>query len=241
MTFQALFSMSDKDGAADLARGLVGLGWNICSTGGTHRALTEAGIEAMPIETLTGFPEMLDGRVKTLHPRVYGGILARREDPDHVAQLQQHDITTIDLVAVNLYPFVETVSQPDVQLMDALEQIDIGGPSLLRAAAKNFPAVIVLIDPADYAPVLEMLQAGVVPLAERRRLARKAFQHVSAYDTAISQYLARDLDVAGMGDETAELPNERVLALQAVQRTRYGENPHQAAALYTSFDPGSQG
>ncbi len=238
MTFQALFSMSDKVGAADLARGLVGLGWNICSTGGTHRALTEVGIEAMPIETLTGFPEMLDGRVKTLHPRVYGGILARREDPDHVAQLQQHDIATIDLVAVNLYPFVETVSHPDVQLMDALEQIDIGGPSLLRAAAKNFPAVIVLIDPADYAPVLEMLQAGIVPLAERRRLARKAFQHVSAYDTAISQYLARDMDVAGMGDETAELPNERVLALQAVQRTRYGENPHQSAALYTAFDPG---
>ena len=238
MTFQALFSMSNKDGAANLARGLVGLGWTICSTGGTHSALTEAGLEAMPIETLTGFPEMLDGRVKTLHPRVYGGILARREDPAHVAQLQQHDIATIDLVAVNLYPFVETVSQPDVQLMDALEQIDIGGPSLLRAAAKNFPAVIVLTDPADYAPVLEMLQAGVVPLAERRRLARKAFQHVSAYDTAISQYLAREMDVAGMGDETTELPSERVLALKAAQRTRYGENPHQAAALYTVFDPG---
>ena len=238
MTLQALISTSNKDGAADLARGLIGLGWGICSTGGTHRALTEADVEAMPIETLTGFPEMLDGRVKTLHPRVYGGILARREDPAHVAQLKQHDIATIDLVAVNLYPFVETVSQPDVQLMDALQQIDIGGPSLLRAAAKNFPAVIVLTDPADYAPVLEMLRAGIVPLAERRRLARKAFQHVSAYDTVVAQYLARDMNVAGMGDESAELPNERVFALQAMEHLRYGENPHQAAALYKMIDPG---
>ena len=155
MIFRAIIAPSNKDGADDFARGLTDLGWEVYATGGTHRFLTGVGVAAQHIEDLTGFPEILDGRVKTLHPRVHGGILARREDPSHVAQMEEHGIGTIDLVAVNLYPFAETVSKPDVTLMDALEQIDIGGPTMVRAAAKNFPAVIVLIDPADYAPVLE--------------------------------------------------------------------------------------
>ena len=238
MTFRAIIAPSDKDGADNLARSLTGLGWEVYATGGTHRFLTGAGVDAKHIEDLTGFPEILDGRVKTLHPRVHGGILAKREEPDHVAQMEEHGIGTIDLIAVNLYPFAETVSRPDATLMEALEQIDIGGPTMVRAAAKNFPAVIVLIDPADYAPVLEMLRAGIVPLAERRRLARKAFEHVSAYDTVIAAYLARDMDAAGMTDESATLPAERVLPLQAIQSLRYGENPHQPGALYRVNEPG---
>ena len=238
MTFRAIIAPSNKDGADDFARGLTDLGWEVYATGGTHRFLTGAGVPAQHIEDLTGFPEILDGRVKTLHPRVHGGILARREDPSHVAQMEEHGIGTIDLVAANLYPFAETVSKPDVTLMDALEQIDIGGPTMVRAAAKNFPAVIVLIDPADYAPVLNMLRAGIVPLENRRRLARKAFEHVSAYDTIIANYLARDMGAAGMDDESAALPAERVLPLQSIQSLRYGENPHQAGALYRIIDPG---
>ncbi len=238
MTFRAIIAPSNKDGADVLARSLTDLDWEVYATGGTHRFLTGAGIDARHIEDLTGFPEILGGRVKTLHPRVHGGILAKREEPEHVAQMEEHGIGTIDLIAVNLYPFAETVSKPDVTLMDALEQIDIGGPTMVRAAAKNFPAVIVLIDPADYAPVLEMLRAGVVPVAERRRLARKAFEHVSAYDTIIANYLSRDMGAAGMDDEAATLPAERVLPLQSIQSLRYGENPHQAGALYTVNNPG---
>ncbi len=237
MTFRAIIAPWNKDGADDLAHALTDLGWEVYATGGTHRFLTGAGVDAKHIEDLTGFPEILDGRVKTLHPRVHGGILAKREEPAHVAQMEEHGIGTIDLIAVNLYPFAETVSKPDVTLMDALEQIDIGGPTMVRAAAKNFPAVIVMIDPADYAPVLEMLRAGVVPVAERRRLARKAFEHVSAYDTIIANYLGRDLGAAGMDDEAATLPAERVLPLQAIQSLRYGENPHQTGALYRINDP----
>ena len=238
MTFRAIIAPSNKDGADVLARSLTDLDWEVYATGGTHRFLTGAGIDARHIEDLTGFPEILGGRVKTLHPRVHGGILAKREEPEHVAQMEEHGIGTIDLIAVNLYPFAETVSKPDVTLMDALEQIDIGGPTMVRAAAKNFPAVIVLIDPADYAPVLEMLRVGVVPVAERRRLARKAFEHVSAYDTIIANYLSRDMGAAGMDDEAAALPAERVLPLQSIQQLRYGENPHQAGALYTINQPG---
>ena len=238
MTFRAIIAPSNKDGADVLARSLTDLDWEVYATGGTHRFLTGAGIDARHIEDLTGFPEILGGRVKTLHPRVHGGILAKREEPEHVAQMEEHGIGTIDLIAVNLYPFAETVSKPDVTLMDALEQIDIGGPTMVRAAAKNFPAVIVLIDPADYAPVLEMLRAGIVPVAERRRLARKAFEHVSAYDTIIANYLSRDMGAAGMDDEAATLPAERVLPLQSIQQLRYGENPHQEGALYTVNNPG---
>ena len=238
MTLRAIIAPSDKHGADTLAHGLTGLGWEVYATGGTHRFLSGAGVDAHHIEDLTGFPEILGGRVKTLHPRVHGGILAKREEPDHVAQMQEHGIGAIDLVAVNLYPFAETISQPSVTLMDALEQIDIGGPTMVRAAAKNFPAVIVLIDPADYAPVLEMLRAGIVPVSERRRLARKAFEHVSAYDTVIAAYLTQDMGAAGMGDESAALPATRTVPLESVQSLRYGENPHQAGGLYHVNEPG---
>ncbi|MBI4236619.1 MAG: bifunctional phosphoribosylaminoimidazolecarboxamide formyltransferase/IMP cyclohydrolase [Chloroflexi bacterium] len=229
---RALLSVSDKTGLTELAQGLAALGWELYATGGTEHAIRAAGVPISPVEALTGFPEILDGRVKTLHPKVHGGILARRSDPRHARELAQHGIPTIDLVAVNLYPFVETVSRPNVALDQALEQIDIGGPTLLRAAAKNFPSVLVLVDPADYGPVLEMLRQGGVPLGERRRLARLAFQHVATYDTAIAQYLAWDMGAADLGDESLELPVEGTIAFQRVQELRYGENPHQRGALY---------
>ena len=242
VTFRALMSASDKTGLPDLAAGLVGLGWEVHASGGTLRALNKAGVKAGTVEELTGSPEMLDGRVKTLHPKVHGGILARRSDPDHIRQIEEFDIPTIDLVAVNLYPFVETVSGgPEIGLDDALEQIDIGGPTLLRAAAKNFPSVVVLSDPEDYADVLQALKDGVVPLMERRRLARKAFRHVALYDTAVAQYLGRDLDVAGMEDDTLELEAEGTIAFTRARELRYGENPHQTAALYRVLDVNQTG
>ncbi|MBI4328486.1 MAG: bifunctional phosphoribosylaminoimidazolecarboxamide formyltransferase/IMP cyclohydrolase [Chloroflexi bacterium] len=236
---RALLSVSDKAGLPEFARELSSLGWEIYSTGGTERALREAGISVRSVSDLTGFPEILSGRVKTLHPRVHGGILARRDDPSHQRQLQEHGILTIDLVAVNLYPFVETVSRPGVPLDEALEQIDIGGPTLLRAAAKNFPSVLVLVDPADYMPVLGRLRReGLVSLEERRRLARKAFQHVALYDTAVSRYLARDMGAANLNDEALELLAETTIALRRVQELRYGENPHQRGAFYEELVPG---
>ncbi len=239
MTLRALVSVSDKTGLPEMTAGLVRLGWEIYASGGTLRALHEAGVAAGPVEDLTGSPEMLDGRVKTLHPKVHGGILARRGDPDHARQIEEFGIPTIDLVAVNLYPFVETVTgADDIALGDALEQIDIGGPTLLRAAAKNFPSVAVLSDPGDYSGVIEALSAGVLPLMDRRRLARKAFQHVALYDTAISQYLGKDLDVAGMEDESLALGAEGTIAFRRTQEMRYGENPHQVAALYEDIDVG---
>ncbi|MDA1095851.1 MAG: bifunctional phosphoribosylaminoimidazolecarboxamide formyltransferase/IMP cyclohydrolase [Chloroflexi bacterium] len=242
MIRRALLSVSDKDKLAELADGLTSLGWELYASGGTLRALQSDGFAARPVEDLTGFPEILDGRVKTLHPKVYGGILARRGDPDHARQLEEHGIRTIDLVAVNLYPFVETVSGPNpVALNEALEQIDIGGPTLLRAAAKNFPSVVVLVDPKDYGGAIDSLRSGILPLMDRRRLARKAFQHVALYDTAIAQYLGQNLDVAGMGDETLELPVETTFALRRVQPMRYGENPHQSAALYEEVRVGRRG
>ncbi len=230
-------SVSDKAGMSDLAAGLVDLGWEVYASGGTLRALHDAGIEAVSVETLTGSPEMFDGRVKTLHPKIHGGILARRGDPDHIRQIEEFEIPTIDLVAVNLYPFVETVSGArEIGLDEALEQIDIGGPTLLRSAAKNFPSVVVLSDPEDYTDVIDALKRGVVPLMERRRLARKAFRHVALYDTAVAQFLGRDLDLAGMDDDTLELGPEGTIAFARTQEMRYGENPHQVAALYRNID-----
>jgi phosphoribosylaminoimidazolecarboxamide formyltransferase/IMP cyclohydrolase len=221
---RAIIAPYEKTGAADLARGLIELGWELYSTSGSQRHLAEAGLAAHSISELTGFPEILDGRVKTLHPAVYGGLLARRDRPEHLRELEQHGLGTIELVAVNLYPFVETVSMPGVQLEDALEQIDIGGPAMLRAAAKNFPHVLPLVDPADYSPVLEALSAkGGVPLEERRRLAAKAFQHVASYDTAIASYLR---------DDPTGLPEAVTIALRKRLDLRYGENPHQRAAFY---------
>jgi phosphoribosylaminoimidazolecarboxamide formyltransferase/IMP cyclohydrolase len=221
---RAIISVSDKTGVTDFARGLSQLGFEILSTGGTKKALAEAGVPVKSVSEITGFPEILDGRVKTLHPVIYGGILARRDLPDHMTQLAENNIQTIDLVAVNLYPFVQTVSRKDVTFDEAIENIDIGGPSMIRAAAKNFSSVIVLVDPADYQPVLGKLQQSGMELAERKRLAQKAFQHVAIYDTAISQYLRRD---------TEGFPEEMTIALMKRYSLRYGENPHQQAAFYT--------
>ncbi len=189
---RAIISVSDKAGVSDFARELNILGFEILSTGGTKKALEEAEVPVKSVSDLTGFPEILDGRVKTLHPIIYGGILARRDLPSHMIQLAENNIRTVDLVAVNLYPFVQTVSRENVTLEEALENIDIGGPSMIRASAKNFPSVIVVVDPTDYQPVLEKLETGGLKMAERKRLAQKAFQHVATYDTAISQYLRQD-------------------------------------------------
>lgn len=220
---RAILSVSDKTGLVDFARGLEGLGVEIYSTGGTKKALQEAGVTTHGVEELTGFPEILDGRVKTLHPAVHGGILARRDVPDHLSQLAEKGMVTIDLVAVNLYPFVQTVSKKGVSLEEALENIDIGGPTMIRAAAKNFPHVLVLVDPADYSPILERLRSGEVGIEERKKLAQKAFQHVALYDTAISSYLRS-------GDE--KFPQQMTIGLKKIQDLAYGENPHQQAAFY---------
>ncbi|WP_027483757.1 bifunctional phosphoribosylaminoimidazolecarboxamide formyltransferase/IMP cyclohydrolase, partial [Deinococcus pimensis] len=214
---RALLSVSDKTGIVDFARGLAERGWDLVSTGGTLATLREAGLNATAVSDVTGFPEILDGRVKTLHPGIHGGILARR-DEGHLAELAAHGIDTIDLVCVNLYPFRETIAR-GVTEAEALENIDIGGPAMLRAAAKNFPGVIVLVDPADYARALE----GNLDLDERRALARKAFAHTSAYDAAITSYLTGD---------TVHLPGSATLELTRTHELRYGENPHQPAALY---------
>lgn len=226
---RAIISVSDKSGLADFARGLADLKVQIYSTGGTHKALADAGVPVRSISELTGFPEILDGRVKTLHPAVHGGILARRDLPSHMHELSQNRILPIDMVIVNLYPFVQTVTRPDVSLTEALENIDIGGPTLIRAAAKNFPHVLVVVDPADYPGILEKLRAGTINSAERKRLAQKAFQHVAMYDTAIAQYLGSDI---------SGFPEEMTIALKKRFGLRYGENPHQSAAFYAEHRVG---
>jgi phosphoribosylaminoimidazolecarboxamide formyltransferase/IMP cyclohydrolase len=228
---RAIVSVSDKTGVTDFAQGLAKLGFEIFSTGGTKKALAEAGVPVKSVSDITGFPEILDGRVKTLHPMVHGGILARRDLPAHMAELAKNKIETIDLVAVNLYPFVQTVSKEGVSLEEALENIDIGGPTMIRAAAKNFPSVIVVVDPADYPLVLEKLKKGDLPLAERKRLAQKAFQHVAVYDTAISQYLRQDME---------GFPEEMTIAFKKRYGLRYGENPHQQAAFYAEQAVGAK-
>ena len=219
---KALLSVYDKKGLADFARGLVEAGFDLVSTGGTHRSIAEAGLPVQQVSELTGFPEILDGRVKTLHPKVHGGILARRDVEGHMAQLAEGEISPIDLVAVNLYPFVRTVGSPEVTLEDALENIDIGGPTLIRAAAKNFPHVIVVVDPADYGWIADSLPQ--LSEEKRRALAGKAFQHVALYDTAISRYM-------GNGDATSQA--ELTLGYTKLRDLRYGENPHQKASLTT--------
>ena len=220
---RAIISVSDKAGVAEFARGLSQLGFELFSTGGTRKAMAEAGVPVKSISEITGFPEILDGRVKTLHPMVHGGLLARRDIPAQMEELAEKKIEPIDLVAVNLYPFVQTVSKEGVTLEDALENIDIGGPTMLRAAAKNFPSVIVVVDPEDYQIILEKLAQGELPQEERKMLAQKAFQHVAAYDTAIAQYLRQ-------GEEG--FPDEMTIALKKRYGLRYGENPHQMAAFY---------
>ncbi|MDD4875730.1 MAG: bifunctional phosphoribosylaminoimidazolecarboxamide formyltransferase/IMP cyclohydrolase [Dehalococcoidales bacterium] len=220
---RAIISVSDKSGLSDFADGLSQLGFELFSTGGTQKTLVTDGLSVKSVSELTGFPEILDGRVKTLHPIVYGGILARRDLPDHMAQLAENNIETIDLVVVNLYPFVQTVAKEDVTAEEAIENIDIGGPTLIRAAAKNFASVIVLVDPADYQSVLEKIKQGDLDLTERKRLAQKAFQHVAIYDTAISQYLRQGMET---------FPEEMTVAMKERYSLRYGENPHQQASFY---------
>lgn len=221
---RALMSVYDKSGIVEFAQALHALGVEIISTGQTQRVLREAGIPALAVSEVTGFPEILDGRVKTLHPAIHAGLLARRDLPAHLDELAAHDLKPIDLVVVNLYPFAATISRPGVSMAEAQEQIDIGGVALLRAAAKNFPAVLVLVDPADYDAVWAGLRAGEVPLAERQRLAAKAFAHTAEYDATIAAYL-----------RTEPLPDVLPLAWRKYQPLRYGENPHQAAALYGDF------
>jgi phosphoribosylaminoimidazolecarboxamide formyltransferase / IMP cyclohydrolase len=226
---RALLSVSDKRGIVDFARRLVALGWEIVSTGGTAEALRREQVPVIGIEDVTGFPEMMDGRVKTLHPNVHGGLLARRDNPGDVAALEQHGIAPIDLVAVNLYPFRETVAKPGTTFAQAIEHIDIGGPSMLRSAAKNHAAVIVIVDPDDYSSVIEDLTGGEVSDDKRRALATKVFAHTSAYDAAILGYLSRSEE---------SLPPALSVVLQRRQALRYGENPHQRAALYVTDEPG---
>ena len=218
---RALISVSDKTGIVPFAQGLAALGFDLVSTGGTRRALEEAGLSVTAVETVTGAPEMLDGRVKTLHPKVHGGILARAT-PEHARQLEEHGIGRFDLVAVNLYPFRETVAAPAVTTDEAMEQVDIGGPAMLRAAAKNHAAVLVVVEPADYESLLGELRAGDVGSTRRRTLARTAFAHTAAYDAAIVRYLD--------GDEA--LPATLHLTLERAEVLRYGENPHQQGASY---------
>jgi len=226
---RALLSVSDKRGIVQFARDLVSLKWDIVSTGGTAEALRREGIPVVGVEDVTGFPEMMDGRVKTLHPKVHGGLLARRDNPADIAAMQQHGITPIDLVAVNLYPFRETVAKPQTTFAQAIEQIDIGGPSMLRSAAKNHESVIVIVDPNDYSSVIEDLKVGEVAEEKRRALATKVFAHTAAYDATILGYLSRSQEL---------LPSTIVDILHQRQSLRYGENPHQRAALYVSDEPG---
>ncbi len=223
---RALLSVYDKTGIVDLARGLVSLGYEIVSTGGTLRTLEDAGVPVTAVADVTGAPEILDGRVKTLHPKIHGGLLARRDLATHVDELRDQGITPIDLLAANLYPFAATVRDPNVPLTDALVQIDIGGPAMIRAAAKNFPGVVALTDPTDYGPVLDDLRHGRIDDALRRHLAAKAFAHVAAYDTVVADYLRG-------GTPGAEgFPDDFSIAGRRVRDLRYGENPQQRAAAY---------
>src|SRR5215216_3846509 len=221
---RALLSVSDKTGLLDLARGLHERGWELISTGGTARALREAGVPVRDVADVTQFPEMLDGRVKTLHPAVHGGLLARRDLPEHMAAIAEHDIAPIDLVAVNLYPFRQTASRVGVAPEEVIEQIDIGGPSMLRSAAKNFASVTTVVDPADYPSVLAVISANDDDLDFRRRLAAKVFEHTAAYDAAIASWFA--------GQREERFPERICLPLERAQSLRYGENPGQAAAFY---------
>ncbi len=230
---RALVSVSDKSGLADFGRGLADLGIEIISTGGTLQHLREHGVPARKVSDVTGSPEILDGRVKSLHPKIHGGILADRSKHAHLAELSEHAIGRIDLVVVNLYPFQDTVSKDGVSDEEAVEMIDIGGPAMTRAAAKNHAAVAVVVDPDDYPRVLEALQEGdsQVPLAMRRELALKAFRHTQAYDTAIVAWL-ESRDAAAAGDSDDSLPARQTLELVRDFEPRYGENPHQASAIY---------
>lgn len=228
---RALISVSNKDGVVEFAQGLEKLGYEIISTGGTYNIIKAAGIKVSKVAEVTGFPEILDGRVKTLHPKVHGGILARRSK-EHLQQLADNQITPIDIVAVNLYPFRETISKAGVSLEEAIENIDIGGPAMVRAAAKNYQDVIVIVKPEYYWPVLKELEIeGNLNSEVRLKLAQEAFSHTASYDSMISTYLA---NLTGQ-----VFPENMVLAGEKVYDLRYGENPHQKACFYRSLNPGS--
>ncbi|HXG66500.1 MAG TPA: bifunctional phosphoribosylaminoimidazolecarboxamide formyltransferase/IMP cyclohydrolase, partial [Blastocatellia bacterium] len=238
---RALISVSDKAGLAEFARRLNRHSVELISTGGTARLLREAGLEVRDVSDLTGFPEILGGRVKTLHPKVHGGLLALRDNPDHQQQVAQNGIEYIDMVVVNLYPFRETIAREDVTVEDAIENIDIGGPSMIRSAAKNFESVAVVVSPADYARVADEMDAngGAVTRATRLQLARQAFETTAQYDLAIAEFLAGSVTL----DETTEtlrvektggLPSRFTLFARKETDLRYGENPHQRAALYVT-------
>ena len=235
---RALLSVFDKTGIADFGRRLAEAGYELISTGGTHRNLADAGIAARPVSEVTGAPEILEGRVKTLHPAIHGGLLARRDSPAQQDELAQHGIAPIDLVAVNLYPFAATVGKAGATLDDALENIDIGGPAMLRAAAKNFPAVAVVVDPADYGWVAQALAGAGLDFSQRRNLAAKAFQHVAVYDAAVASYLAADPADPAVAET---MPQQLTIGLTRACGLRYGENPHQRGALYVPAGGGSGG
>jgi len=222
---RVLISVSDKKGIVEFAGSLAGLGAEIISTGGTYRVLKEAGIHAEEVSKITGFPECLDGRVKTLHPMIHAGILAVRSNPDHMRQLKELHVTPIDMVVVNLYPFRETIAKAGVTRAEAVENIDIGGPSMVRAAAKNYQDVAVVTDPGDYDGILEELKNGPLSEDTKFRLMQKAFEHTASYDAMIADYLRRE-----RGDR--EMPQEFTMTFEKIQDMRYGENPHQQAAFY---------
>ena len=221
---KALLSVYDKTGIVEFARGLVDKGFELISTGGTFQALKDANLEVKQVSEVTGSPEILGGRVKTLHPTIHGGILAKRDVQDHADELEKLGIGTIDLVAVNLYPFADTIAREGVTLDDALENIDIGGPTMIRAAAKNFPAVAVVVDPGDYGWLSEVVGTETLDISQRMVLAQKAFQHVALYDTIISEYLL---------GESGEIGQELTLGYRKIYDLRYGENPHQTASFYS--------
>ena len=238
MIKQALISVSDKTDVLEFARALSSMGVNLLSTGGTAKLLADNGLPVTEVADYTGFPEMLDGRVKTLHPKVHGGILARRDFPEHMAALDQHGIPTIDMVVVNLYPFQQTVAKAECSLEDAIENIDIGGPTMLRSSAKNHKDVVVICDPADYQLVLDEMKAGqnAVSYDTRFTLAKKVFAHTAQYDGAITNYLT------SLGEDKAHAtrssyPQTLNLHFEKVQEMRYGENPHQSASFYRELNP----
>ncbi|MBL8730997.1 MAG: bifunctional phosphoribosylaminoimidazolecarboxamide formyltransferase/IMP cyclohydrolase [Planctomycetes bacterium] len=228
---RALLSVTDKHGIVEFARGLQELGFALLSTGGTRRALTDAAVEVQEVADYTGFPELMDGRLKTLHPKVHGGLLARRDDPSHLAAMQAHGIDRIDVLCVNLYRFRETVRKPGISRAEIVEQIDIGGPAMIRSAAKNHQSVAVVVDPNDYADVLRALRenGGTLPPEFLRKLAAKAFAHTAAYDAAIAQWF--DCERRAMPEEPF-FASRVAFAGEKLQDLRYGENPHQRAAFY---------
>lgn len=240
---RALLSVSNKTGLAEFGRGLLALGFELVSTGGTSAALAKAGLPVRSVSDVTRFPEMLGGRVKTLHPAVHGGILARRDEPGDLEALASQGITTIDLVAVNLYPFAEAAANPNTTPPDLVEEIDIGGPTMVRSSAKNFKDVLIVVDPSDYARVLEALEQGKADLALRLALAQKAFAHTGRYDALISSTL-REVRAEGTELVRGEIPRELAfpgefsVGLAKVRDLRYGENPHQLAAWYSESNAG---